>query len=388
MMYRIQKGWLIGGTVLAIILCIAGISSAVYSNYQELDSEKKALLFMGIFFLALGTLTLGLLFRTSILLENAYITETSLFYSRTAAFTDIQGFRRGEKGRVSLIMNNGGKKINISAYLENRERLLSFITAKFTDLDTLDFRREEKELLQNDEFGSDSIKRSTNLKTASKLCTVASIGAIILAVWEIIAPRPPQWLMWVLLALPWVAAYAIWAYNGLIRLDKKKSSPHPSMIVPLLLPVFAAILGVIRDDRIYDFPSQAVLLLAAITAAMIVCFYRTCAKAITAEKRKGLTMTCIVVMAGLYSFAGMMFANCQYDHSTPKVYTAIVAGKDISTGKTTTYYLILSPWGRFTEGSRESVHQELYRSVQMDDSVHINCYQGRWNIPWFHIVND
>lgn len=91
------------------------------------------------------------------------------------------------------------------------------------------------------------------------------------------------------------------------------------------------------------------------------------------------------ILATVYSFMLVVFTNCYYNVTPPRQLTVMVKGKHFVKDKTTTYYLTLAPWGRFTGEQDESVAAELYDKMQDDGQVHIYLFEGRWRIPWYII---
>lgn len=77
----------------------------------------------------------------------------------------------------------------------------------------------------------------------------------------------------------------------------------------------------------------------------------------------------------------MLSINCLLD-SSETVYTTTIAGKRISKGKTTTYYLELNPWGDRKEIEDVKVSRERYESVDIGDDTEVTQHQGALGTPW------
>ncbi|MES1161218.1 MAG: hypothetical protein ABUM51_10700, partial [Bacteroidota bacterium] len=78
---------------------------------------------------------------------------------------------------------------------------------------------------------------------------------------------------------------------------------------------------------------------------------------------------------------------CYRDRSVSQVFRVEIKDKHIQSGKTTTYYLRLAPWGRFPEEEEVSVTKRLYEAMQTGDQVYVYLKKGKWNIPWFWVTN-
>lgn len=62
-----------------------------------------------------------------------------------------------------------------------------------------------------------------------------------------------------------------------------------------------------------------------------------------------------------------------------------VTGKRISSGKSTSYYVSLSPWGRYTADDEVSVSKSFYQSVHTEESLRIFLNDGKWGVPWYRL---
>jgi hypothetical protein len=82
-------------------------------------------------------------------------------------------------------------------------------------------------------------------------------------------------------------------------------------------------------------------------------------------------------------YPSVIFFNCHYDQSRPETWRVAVQGKDKSTGKSTGYYLVLSPWGRYSEAKKVSVSSGLYEDVSRNDSVTVCLGEGRLGVGWY-----
>ncbi|WP_431241318.1 hypothetical protein ACQ9BO_14575 [Flavobacterium sp. P21] len=93
----------------------------------------------------------------------------------------------------------------------------------------------------------------------------------------------------------------------------------------------------------------------------------------------------IFVFAICYAYGTFITINCLYDHSEPKVFKTSVLDKRISTGKTTTYYLQLGPWGPRKESDEVKVSKEQYNNSKINDEAEVYLMKGEFDIPWFEV---
>jgi hypothetical protein len=84
-----------------------------------------------------------------------------------------------------------------------------------------------------------------------------------------------------------------------------------------------------------------------------------------------------------YGYGAVVAYNCVFDTATPHVYPATVLNKHTSSGKTTTYYLEVGPWGPRVAAEDVTVTEETYDHIMPGDSVRIYQSPGRLGVPWF-----
>lgn len=81
----------------------------------------------------------------------------------------------------------------------------------------------------------------------------------------------------------------------------------------------------------------------------------------------------------------MINLNCALDDSKPKKFNTIVLDKRITKGKSTNYYLTVSPWNNQKEPKEENTNETDYKTIKRGDTITINFYEGKLNIPWYEI---
>jgi hypothetical protein len=309
------------------------------------------------------------------------------FSSRSILLADIEGYRRGDKNRLYLVLKSGGQDFLVPDPLQKNEELLEWIKEKYTDLDARRFEEETKSILENDQYGGTPEERETRLKGARQVARVGIGVSFVLFLLMIFLPKPTdEDLMIVLFVIPLAGIYGLWYFKGLLRLSVKKGSAYPSAFFPLCLPVFAGWISVLTAYRLYPIPAsawQTIVIMAVILAAVCILAGK---EALAAEKNRVLGYVFILLLAGIYSYNLLIFSNCNYDKSAAEKYRVQVTDKTVSRGKSTTYFLHLSPWGTYTNGEKESVPSSFYYGVGMNDSVSVYLKPGKWNIPWYRVV--
>jgi len=323
--------------------------------------------------------------RLMLTVDTHTLTLVRLFSTRSILLEEIDGYRSGDKDAFYILLKGGGKAIKLPQNLERRKELIEWIQEKYEDVDAREREKEKEVLLESDQFGSTVEERSARLEMAGKFDSAATIVAVGTFFCSLFYPRPYESLMIILFLLPWIAVYATWYFKGLLRLYKKKSSPYPSVVQLMIFTTAATLVSVLRGYHLYWFGKHVAAVLIVVTLVASVVCIMACREAIAASSNKTLTYCCIVVLAGVHCFSLLIFSNCYYDRSEPVIFQVEVTKKRISSGKSTSYYLSLSPWGRFRDGKEVSVPKRFFQEVNTEDSVRVFLEKGKWDVPWYWI---
>lgn len=88
----------------------------------------------------------------------------------------------------------------------------------------------------------------------------------------------------------------------------------------------------------------------------------------------------------LYSFGTVASLNVHLDKSSPVWYTVKVLDKRQTTGKSSTSYLKLTPWGPREEAKEVSITHQLYEKVEIDEELKIRYQKGWLGIGYYDVI--
>jgi hypothetical protein len=384
MEYRIAQGWRIFVIVFATVFFIGGIFCLWQGFKPDTNWPAGLALLIAVFLMGLAVIFYLDTMRTLVTVDRDIISVVRLFRCQSALLAEIDGYRKGEKDTFFVILKDSAKSISIPQNIERRKELLDWIMEKYEDVDARERLKETGVLLENEQFGLTKEDRKARLELAKKvdmIATVAGMGSILSL---LLLHQYFETVMIVLLIAPWVGVFATWYFKGLLKLYKGKRSPYPSAVLLMFLSTVSALMGVL-SYHLYGFEQKAwSILIGGTILAALICS-AACHRAIAGSGRKAFTYICIVVVAGVYSYALEIFSNCNYDESPAKTFQVEVSHKHKKSGKSTTYYLSLSSWGRFEDGHEVSVSQSLYQSVKVGDSIKVLLNNGKWGVPWYRL---
>lgn len=125
---------------------------------------------------------------------------------------------------------------------------------------------------------------------------------------------------------------------------------------------------------------------AGTITVVIVTFLILTSKQITLKTWKsGFIALTYAALFYIYSISSLKVVNCRFDSSDPEIFEAQVLAKERSSGKTTSYYLDLSPWGPRTEHEKVPVGSHGFERANVGDTVEVYLYPGRFKASWFQV---
>ncbi|HEX4068262.1 MAG TPA: hypothetical protein VHZ09_19740 [Acidobacteriaceae bacterium] len=208
--------------------------------------------------------------------------------------------------------------------------------------------------------------------------TVVAFGV---GLWVFLDPRPYALAIFAAAAVPWVAAIlACWSKGALHLMPRSKKDRSPQVSLAFMLPGVMLLLRVNQDFKAYDW-TRLVVVAAVAGAALAVG---------TAIADPGLWRVPgaafgAVFLCGIWGFGAGLSADALMDLSPATVYTVTVVGHHVSHGRSTTYSLLLAPWGPGNRSGSVSVPWRLYDSVAVGDSVCLPWRPGALGVAWYRV---
>ncbi|MBX2925921.1 MAG: hypothetical protein KF746_27240 [Chitinophagaceae bacterium] len=382
--YRIHKGWriVIYLAAPAMILVFAGLLVMTVAGRDE-QLLKIYWLLVPVCIAMILLAGVGLLdaIKSRLWLDDSGIIAESALRRQELMSHEIKGYTVADKYIFIHPDNTRLKKIKISTYVEKRSEIERWLADRYPDLDMLEAEREQAEILSNNDFGGSTRERAKKLESARKRARILNWTGTGIGLWAIFYPQPYDYLLLATMIIPVVCIVVLQRSGGLIRLEEKKGTSYPSVLTGIFMPAVALFLRSLLDYNIFDYSKLWVpLIVMALIAGL--------AAAVADKKRtgKGMNYYAAIVACCLtfvYCFGAALFVNCRFDPSAPRQYTATVLSKRISSGKTTSYYVELSPWGPQVTSGEVNISKSLYTLLGENREVKIYFLEGRLGIPWF-----
>lgn len=316
--------------------------------------------------------------KGAVILTREFIIQRDVFYERKIFLDQIKGFRLTEHYLIFEPAGNG-KKIRVSRYYEGFQLLANWAFDNYVNLDYAAKVKSEIEILSNEELGLTPDQRENMLASARRVCKYLNNGVWILVIWILFFPKPYEVVITVAVIFPLMLIGVGYRYRGIIQYDDDEKSAYPSVAFAMILTSLSFLLRVMFD---YNLLEYAVLwnTIIPLSVLLTVVYVLPMNVKINSIKRVFL-LTMVTLFMLCYSFGTYVSINCLLD-SSETVYTTTIAGKRISKGKTTTYYLELNPWGDRKEIEDVKVSREHYESVDIGDETEVTQHQGALGTPW------
>lgn len=390
--FKIAKGWAvfiyITAPLLIALFCWLLIMPFVPGT--EDDSMLNAYWLLGpMAFGMIVLMTLGLIdtYKSKFVIAEDKIYCQGVFSNRELLFEEIKGYRSDEYYVYVEAAVEGKKRIKVSNYYGRVDEVVEWLDTYYPELDSLNAALEEERILQDEELGWTVSQREGKLAGARKKAKVLNWAGGLAAAWAIFWPQPYELAIWATLALPVLALFVLKSSDGLIRIDERKDSAYPSVFWAILGPALGLLLRAVADFEVYEY--RNVWMPAIVIALTFIAAFLIGNKEFKFKKLMDyFTIFSLSGFVFAYGFGAVVTLNCLYDTSEPAVYQATVLSKSISSGKTTSYYLELTPWGPRQETEEVSVTKDQYEQLEESDVVLVYLMSGEFDIPWFVVSEE
>jgi hypothetical protein len=349
-------------------------------------NQPEALLLIPLILLTGSVLIFINIVRRKVVIYNDSILVVNLFTNKEVDFKDIKGCRIGSKLIVIEPVSAEYPTIRIGNYIDfsNSSQLTATIKEKFKDLDAEDYANEHKQFLQDASLGFTEADREAKLKKAKAIALGYMIGGWV--VFFLALFFNVRFFEMIAMAYPVIGILIMLSSKGLIKfITNFKTSIYPSIIFGYMpAAIFVLVMGL---EEYNAFQSKNLWLPAIVLTVIIFAAIYFIDRIKIVEKLKG-KLIFILLMSVMYSFALVWNVNCFFDNSLPKIYKVAVLDHRIEHGKSTSYYLTISPWGPEPNETEVDVGSRLYYNTPVGDTVIVKLRSGMLNIPWYKVAKN
>ena len=380
--YRLTTSLRLLLTVVGVALGAGGVALASIPAWDR-AADGAPLLIVALALGVLGLFMLAYVWRWHLVLNADTIEVHGLFGARRLARAQIAGRRLltvqcGQRV-LQLVPTEGARPLKLSpSYLKTDAVYAAWIDA-LPDLDALDLQASEAAIESNAELGNTPEERLARLAAARQWARALTLASWAVAAWGYVYPRPYTLAVLALALLPWVAIVFTARSGGLYRFDTRRNDARPSLAMPLCVPGFVLLMRALQDFGMLDWPRA-------------VCFAAVAALAIgwaalqsdTRARAQPAVAVSVLLALCAYGVGVVVTGNDLLDDRPGNDYRVEVLSRYMSRGgRSTSYHLVLAPWGPRRQPQAVSVTRPLYAAVPPGSSVCIHQGPGALGISWY-----
>jgi hypothetical protein len=263
--------------------------------------------------------------------------------------------------------------------IKETDEVIDYIGSILVNLDAENLKSDFESISQDDRFGTSKEERINALNKARRINRIIFYLIIAVSIASFVFTKYNDIFTIVLCLIPFFLLLLVPLSNGLIKIETKTVSLYVSIIHELFLPIAALVL------RVYIFSPpiinwEKIILPSAVLTLLFVIFFVITNKN---EKVQKGTVVCFLFFAMIYSVPAIINLNNIGKHEITETYTPVVYDKKISSGRTKDYYLTVSPWGRHEKDNKIEVSKRLYESLEINDNIRINIFEGKLGIKYY-----
>jgi hypothetical protein len=318
-------------------------------------------------------------------IEKNKIYTTGLFNNKQIYFNDIKGYRITE--HFTFIESISNKtRIKLSNYYENRNEIQNWLIWNYKNLNELELIQEKEEILSKQDLGWTIEERVSKFLKYKRLAKILNWSGSIIAIVTILLLKTLDYVILLCIFYPIFCLLAILFSKGLLRIDERKDAVYPSVFWAFFAPTSVVFLRALMYFKVYDYENVSLLTVVIAFSFFFILIINNRGFVFNKfEKPFTIIIFSIFIVFG-YSFGTVINLNCTLDDSKPMKFKTIVLDKRITKGKTTNYYLKLEPWNNQKEPKEENINENDYKLIREGDTITINFYEGKLNIPWYEII--
>lgn len=309
---------------------------------------------------------------------------TGLFNNKQIYFNDIKGYRITE--HFTFIESRNDKtRIKLSNFYENRNELQDWLIWNYKNLNELEIIQEKQEILSKQDLGWTIEERESKFSKYKRLAKILNWSGGIIAIGTTLLLKTSDYIILLCIVYPIFCLLAILFSKGLLTIDERNEAVYPSVFWAFFAPTSVVFLRALMYFKIYNYDNVWLL-----TAVIAFSFFFTLIINNRGfvfnkfERTSTILIFSVFIVFG-YSFGTVINLNCALDDSQPKKFKTIVLDKRITKGKSTNYYFTVSPWNNQKEPKEENTNETDYELIKKGDTITINFYEGKLNIPWYEI---
>jgi hypothetical protein len=305
------------------------------------------------------------------------IQKINIFRRNEMLMEELSGFRiSGGSMQILELESSKHDKKNIRAYMmfENNSDLISWLTENSKDLNK---QEDENEIRFFDKLTDQDKVR---FRAGTKWANTSLVLSCTVSFWALLYPTPYREVVSLLIISPFLSILMAIYFSGLIMFDEKINRLGRILGASFLQSTFILLYRSYHDWNIMSWKPfwTPYVVITALTIAIILLFVKDIRSTITGS------VICIATIA-LFCYGVTISINGIYDKSKPIVVRTKVINKEISSGKSTQYYVTVEDSEGFHFNEQVRVSRRQFEACKIDQVINVRVHKGAFGIPFFFI---
>jgi len=339
---------------------------------------------IGLAFLALGLSVIAFTLKARLVLYADRLEMLSLVKTKSMTREQIAGWRVAPTNSYPILLlqprSTEVKKLRIMLFFKTDDAFEGWF-ASLPNLDAVEQTEAVARIVGDQSLGATKEDRASRLSAAQRNAKLLTNAALITGFWGIIYAHPYQVVVAAQCFILVLVLALLMSGGGLYQIGGDRKDARADLSFPFLMPGFVLMMRSIIDINFY---SLALIIKMTAAAGLFLTLVLTAADRGLRQRRWGIAV--ITVFSLLCSFGVLAEANTLLDQSEPQIFSAHILSKRISGGKTTTYYLLLEPWGPRLEGGEVSVPRSVYQVLGVGETACVHLSRGALRVPWYTVT--
>lgn len=274
------------------------------------------------------------------------------------------------------------KCLDVLSSIQQCHQFDTWLTSLYKNVEDVLIENElENEILDNKLDGTleDNSRKAKNLKEA--ISGIVLFGTCMIGGVFYLYEQKDLFLVG-LMVIPLILIVLVNVFKSLIGISNNRYS-FPSILAPLILSSFFLTLITFFKLDMHNYTGVAIPMII-ITIPCSILLLRGLRGVNIGSTGGLLTSISIVLIMLVYSLGASLIINKTVDSKLVSTFGAKVLDKHYSgnfKGKGAPS-IEISPWAKKKATSNHEVYLKLYESLQIDDSVNVNVYEGFFGMQW------
>lgn len=388
------QGMRIFGTLCCILLLLVFIIGPIYLYINEPEKEGffYASLVGAAFFIPLCILGILDVFKTRLIITKSEVKYVSVLRKRTIKKKHISSFSRDQNYFAIHSKKSNQKPIKLSTYFSGINEIERWLLLEIDVKDKAVLEEEEQYDQLEKEYrhlSSDGKSGEEKLAEAKKVAKYINIALIALAA-NVLVPFTPSDISMILAIVGGLLAILfVFRFNGLIKYTLYSSkdkvvSIFPSIGFGMFALSFIVSIKIMLPVSVLDGSALWMPLVVLVLLLTGLCTMGSQLK-ITNKAKDIVTLFNILLFTSAFSYGSIMFFNEYLDSSKADQYDILISGKDMSGGKSKSWYLETTQVPLEGLPTNYSVGEWLYNQKRVGDTFYVFVRQGKFGISYYRV---